>query len=199
MNPFDAISSVVTYVVQITIGLIAVLMVIRLIMSFADVNPFGRVAINIRRLSDPLINPARRVLAGFGIEQKYAPVLTLFITILLGYFVIQLFESVLGGIKGVLMSVQAKDPAKILGFILFSALDVYGLLLFIRIIFSMGMVSYVNPIMRFLMKITDPILVPLRRVIPPMGMFDLSPLVAFLIIWLFKAAIAGTLLRGAFL
>ncbi len=195
MNPFVAISLIITYIVQITIGIIALLMIIRLIMSFADVNPFGRVAINIRRLSDPLINPARRVLAGFGIEQKYAPLLSLLITILLGYFVIMLVDSFLFGIKGVLESVQNKQPARILGYLLSSALQIYGLLLFMRIIFSWGMVSVVNPIMRFLVNVTDPLLVPLRRVIPPLGMFDLSPLVAFMIIWLFQQAIAGTLLR----
>jgi uncharacterized protein YggT (Ycf19 family) len=37
----------------------------------------------------------------------------------------------------------------------------------------------------------------LRRVIPPLGRIDISPIIAFLILWLFQAAIAGTLLRGA--
>jgi uncharacterized protein YggT (Ycf19 family) len=32
--------------------------------------------------------------------------------------------------------------------------------------------------------------------IPPLGMMDISPIVAFIILWLFQAAIAGTLLRG---
>jgi len=38
---------------------------------------------------------------------------------------------------------------------------------------------------------------PLRRTIPPLGWLDISPIVAILIIWLFQAAVAGTLLRGA--
>jgi YggT family protein len=51
--------------------------------------------------------------------------------------------------------------------------------------------------MRFLVDTTEPFLGPLRRVIPPLGRMDISPLIAFLILWLFQAAIAGTLLRGA--
>jgi uncharacterized protein YggT (Ycf19 family) len=35
----------------------------------------------------------------------------------------------------------------------------------------------------------------LRRIIPPLGFFDISPLVAFMLIWLFQAAIAGTLMK----
>ena len=52
-------------------------------------------------------------------------------------------------------------------------------------------------ITRILADVTDPLIAPLRRVIPPLGMFDISPIVAFLILWLFQAAVAGTLLRGA--
>jgi uncharacterized protein YggT (Ycf19 family) len=37
---------------------------------------------------------------------------------------------------------------------------------------------------------------PLRRMIPPLGMIDISAIVAFIILWLFQAAIQGTLLRG---
>ena len=50
--------------------------------------------------------------------------------------------------------------------------------------------------MRFLIRATDPLLLPLRHMIPPLGMFDISPIVAFVIIWLFQGAIRMTLLRG---
>jgi YggT family protein len=50
--------------------------------------------------------------------------------------------------------------------------------------------------MRFLVNVTEPLLGPLRRVIPPLGVMDISPIFAFLIIWLFQMAIRGTLLRG---
>jgi YggT family protein len=49
--------------------------------------------------------------------------------------------------------------------------------------------------MRFLVNATEPLLGPLRRIVPPLGMMDVSPMVAFLIIWLFQQAIAGTLMR----
>jgi len=48
--------------------------------------------------------------------------------------------------------------------------------------------------MRFLVRATEPLLGPLRRIIPPLGFMDISPIVAFLLIWLFQAAIRGTLL-----
>ena len=37
---------------------------------------------------------------------------------------------------------------------------------------------------------------PLRRMVPPVGRFDISPIVGLVIIWIFQAAVGGTLLRG---
>ncbi len=195
MEPIKIIADLVTYIVRALIGVIAVLMIIRMIMNYADVNPFGRVALVIRRVTEPLIAPVKRVLAGFGIDTRVAPLLTILVVILLGWFVVQLATSVLGSIASTIIAVEARNFVRILGYILYGVLDVYGILLFIRIIFSWGMVSHVNPVMRFLTRITDPLLIPLRRMIPPIGMFDISALFAFILIWLFQAAIQGTLLQ----
>jgi YggT family protein len=86
-------------------------------------------------------------------------------------------------------------PATI-GYVLYGLLALYFLLIIIRIVFSWGMVSYSNRIMRLLVNATEPLLGPLRRIVPPVGMFDISPIVAFIIVWIFQAAVAGTLLRG---
>jgi YggT family protein len=73
-------------------------------------------------------------------------------------------------------------------------LAIYSLMIFVRIIFSWG-VSSVNPVLLFLVRATEPVLGPFRRLIPPLGMFDISPIVALLLIQLFQQAIMGTLLR----
>ncbi|HEX2923757.1 MAG TPA: YggT family protein [Chloroflexota bacterium] len=39
-----------------------------------------------------------------------------------------------------------------------------------------------NPIVRLLYEITEPILAPMRRVIPMIGMLDISPIVAILLL-----------------
>ena len=43
-------------------------------------------------------------------------------------------------------------------------------------------VDYRHPLMSLLIRVTDPILLPVRRVLPPAGGFDLSPLVAILLL-----------------
>jgi YggT family protein len=43
-------------------------------------------------------------------------------------------------------------------------------------------VSPYHPVMNFLFQITEPLLAPLRRHIPPMGMIDITPLVAIILL-----------------
>lgn len=183
-------------VVAIIVALIA-LMVIRLIVDAADPNPFGWIYRTVRRLSDPFVVPIRGGLRGFGVDPKFAPLVAILIVILLGYFVLSLVSTIAMTIAGVLSGIRIGAFVWVLGFLLYGLISIYILLVFIRIVFSWGMVSYTNRLMRFLVDTTEPLLGPLRRVIPPLGVFDISPIVAFLILWLFQQAIAGTLLRGA--
>ena len=54
--------------------------------------------------------------------------------------------------------------------------------IFIRVLLSWFPIDPRNSLVTILYDVTEPILEPLRRVIPRMGMFDLSPLVALILI-----------------
>ncbi len=60
---------------------------------------------------------------------------------------------------------------------------VFGLLIFFvlaRFILQLVRADFYNPVSQFLVKITNPVLTPLRRIIPSIGKFDTSSLVAML-------------------
>jgi YggT family protein len=61
-------------------------------------------------------------------------------------------------------------------------LQVLWLAILVRVILSWFPVDPSNPIIRIVWEVTEPVLAPFRRVIPRIGMFDLSPLAAFLVI-----------------
>jgi YggT family protein len=180
----------------IIVGVI-VLMILRLIVDALDLNPFGWISRTLRRFSDGLIYPVRGGLLRLGMEPKFAPLGVILLAILLGYFVLQLVATIAATIAGVLVSVRNGEVIAVLGFILYGLLSIYILLIVVRIVFSWGAVSYSNRVMRLLVDTTEPLLGPLRRMIPPLGWIDISPIVAILIVWLFRTAIAGTLLGGA--
>ena len=186
----------ITWAIIATILAVIILMILRLIANQVDLNPFSWSSRTIRRLTDPFITPVRRALAGFGVDPKYAPLVTILLVVLLGWFALQLVSSIVNTVAGILFSLERQAMVAMIGYVLYGLISLYILLVFIRIVFSWGMVSYSNRVMRLLINVTEPLLGPLRRIVPPLGAFDISPIVAFIILWLFQAAVQGTLLRG---
>ena len=186
-----------SWAIQAIIVGVILLMVLRLIADAMDLNPFAWASRTIRRLTDGLVMPVRGGLRNFGMNPKFAPLVAILLVILLGWFLLQLVGTIFTTIVGVLDSAPRGAVVALLGFLLNGLISIYILLIIMRIVFSWGMVSYGNPVMRFLVNATEPLLGPLRRRIPPLGWIDISPIIAFFILWLFQAAIVGTMLRGA--
>ena len=72
-------------------------------------------------------------------------------------------------------------------------INVIWIALFVRIILSWFPVSRDNPIVSAVFQITDPILAPIRRIMPRTGMLDLSPLVLFFLLFLIRELAHRTL------
>ena len=68
------------------------------------------------------------------------------------------------------------------------------------IIVIRALISWVNPdpynqIVQFLYRVTEPILIPIRRILPAMGGFDLSPIVALVGIMFIRSFLVQTLIE----
>ena len=74
--------------------------------------------------------------------------------------------------------------------ILFTLLE---LAILARVLLSWFRVDPYHPAVALLYQITEPILRPLRNVIPPLGMMDISPIVALILIRIIRAIILGGL------
>ena len=58
----------------------------------------------------------------------------------------------------------------------------YSLAIIVRTLLPRFRVSPYHPMMHFLTQITEPLLAPLRRHIRPIGMWDITPMVAIVIL-----------------
>ena len=74
--------------------------------------------------------------------------------------------------------------------VLFTALE-FAIL--IRVLLSWVRVDPYNPLVRILYQITEPILAPFRRLIPPASGLDFSPIVAFFALEVLRRVILGLL------
>ncbi|MGI6208125.1 MAG: YggT family protein [Anaerolineae bacterium] len=72
--------------------------------------------------------------------------------------------------------------------------EVLSLAIFVRIILSWFRVDPYNPFMQILYQITEPVLAPFRRIIPPIGMIDITPIVALLVLRLVQRIIINLLI-----
>jgi YggT family protein len=174
------------------------LVILRAIFDYTEVNPFTWHYRNVRRATDPVLLPARAILRGFRLDPKVAPLIVVIMLVAVWLVLVQTVGSVLNTIAGVLYVVTSHRPnaaAGIVGYLLFGLLGLFTVVILVRIIFSWIGASYTNRLMRFTVKVTEPLLGPLRRVVPTVGNWDISPLIAYAIVWVCQMAVASTLLR----
>jgi len=76
--------------------------------------------------------------------------------------------------------------------------EVYSWLLIIRILLTWFPVDPYNPVVRFIARVTDPFLRLFRGILPPIGMLDLSPILAFIVLNLLRRLVVNVLWSIAF-
>ena len=74
-------------------------------------------------------------------------------------------------------------------YLLDSLLKIYCYIIIVRAIISWVNPNPYNPLVRLIRGLTDPVLEPIRRLLPDMGGLDISPFVALLIIWILMSLI----------
>ncbi len=82
-----------------------------------------------------------------------------------------------------------------LEFLISTLFSLYILAVMLRFLLGVVRADFYNPVSQFLVRITNPLLVPLRRIIPGIGKFDTAALVLLLILQLVSLAVT-VLLRG---
>ena len=187
----------ISLIVTIAFLAFALLMILRLIANYSDPNPFGkigRLSYQLKKRTDRFVYPAARFLANFRINTKLAPLVTLFIAGVLAYFSLQIIGNTLFIISGLTESAKAGNIKAIIGFALYALLSIYVLFIFIRFI-SMWFVFTRNSFLGFVQRVTDPILIPVRQLIPPIGMFDISAMLLLLLIGFLQTIVLNVIVR----
>lgn len=174
----------VVLVASVLFGIFAGILILRLIYNYSDPNPFGKVGrfgYKVRKLTERWVYPAARFFATFRIDTRLAPVLTLLIGLVLVYFAVQIVGNTFFVIDGITAGVVMGNAKVLVGFILYGLLSTLVLFIFIRFV-SYWFVFTNNTFFGFVKRVTDPILIPAQKLIPPIGMFDISAMLVLLAI-----------------
>ena len=182
---------IVSLVVWIAFLVFLTLLVLRLVFNYADPNPFGsvgRFGFKIRKITERFVYPAARFLANFRVDVRLAPIVTILVALVLTYFAMQIIGNTFFVIDGLTAGVTNGNPKVFIGFVLYGILSVLILFIFIRFISSCFVFTR-NTFIGFVRRVTDPILLPFQKIIPPIGIFDLSALIVLILIGLLQAVV----------
>ena len=168
-------------------------LILRVIYSYADPNPFGavgRFGYKIRRLTERWVYPAARFLATFRIDTRLAPILTILIALVITYFAMSIVHETFRVIDGFGIVTATGNTKAFIGLVIYALLDVLALFIFIRFI-SSWFVFHRKTFLGFVKRVTDPIMVPAQRLIPTVGMFDISAMIVLLLISFLQMFVAN--------
>ena len=156
------------------------------------ISPFNPIARFFRRVVDPLLVPMeRRVVRAGGMPQA-APWWMLVALVIGGLVVLALLRFLLGQAAQIELLVRA-GPRGIAYVLIHWTFALLQLALIVRVVSSWLRVSPYSPWVRWSFALSEPILRPLRGVIPPLGMIDVTPLIAYLALRILETLILSTL------
>mgnify|MGYP001567074549 FL=1 len=76
--------------------------------------------------------------------------------------------------------------------------QLFSLLILARILMSWVQVDRGNAVVKLIFDLTEPILAPIRKILPSSGMFDFSPMVAILLVEFLVVPVLSTIVRSLF-
>lgn len=156
------------------------------------ISPFNPIARFFRRAIDPLLVPMeRRVVRAGGMPQS-APWWMLVALVVGGLVLMALLRFLL--VQLATVDISARGGARGIAFLLIHwTFALLQLALIVRVVSSWLRISAYSPWVRWSFALSEPILRPLRGVIPPLGMIDVTPLVAYLALRILETLILSTL------
>lgn len=156
--------------------------------------PFGGWPRLVRRASDPVLVPVERRIVRYGANPQDAPYWLLGLVVVAGLLLLWLFRLATGTIVGLYLLAQS-GPAAWAVAALQLAFTVLQIAIVVRVIASWFGVSRHHWWLRAAYRLTDWLIVPLRRVLPTFGPIDVSPIAAYFLLFLLERIVFSLLLR----
>ena len=171
----SALTDIGMTIVQPLFSLAMLLIAVRFLAQLCGVSGYNPISMTLRRVTNVIVLPLSRLLPS---GNRFSPGALLALILIQVVFIALMF-----GLVGQL------DAFNVLQALIWSALGAAGLL--VSIIFysviAMIVVSFLapqssHPAVDFIWELTEPIMAPLRQVLPPMGGLDFSPIILFIVL-----------------
>jgi YggT family protein len=174
-------------VVQIVFGILIFLVLARFILQVVRADFYNPISQMFVKVTNPLLRPLRKVIPGvFGLDMAAIVLLLILqcVELLLTHTISQI-----GLHNPLAFTLEA------VGTLIRHAGWLYLICIFITIITSwINPAAYQHPLVQIAVQITNPLLKPCRKILPPMGGIDFSPILALIIVYAIMFLIAAPLI-----
>lgn len=136
----------------------------------------------ILRLTSPVVVPLRRIVPPVG-RLDTATVLVAFIIEYLVLFILVLITQRTAGLFDLTITAAVN--------LVLLSIHLFVFAIFVRVILSWVSQGGYNPAIAILHTLTEPVLRPFRRLIPPLGGLDISPVLAIILLLAATMILAG--------
>lgn len=181
------VSHLVRTLVFASVAILAVLFLVDWLARTRKLNPFNPIARSVRRVVDPLILPIERRVVRAGALPSSAPIWALVGAVILGVILVSGVDWVLGSIVS-LWFAATSGPMGLFVFLVRLTFGVLQLALLVVVVVSWLPISPYSPWVRWAFALTEPILRPLRGIVPSLGAFDITPIVAYFVLQILEWA-----------
>jgi YggT family protein len=159
------------FLVQVLFGLYAVIVMLRFLLQLVRADFYNPLSQFIVKATSPVLNPLRRIVPGVG-GRDIASLVLAWLVIGLELLLVFLISGQGLQLLASLLLALPKLVELTINIFLFSIL--------IQVILSWVNPGVHNPAVSVIHSLTEPVLAPARRWIPPMGGLDLSPMVVMI-------------------
>ncbi len=162
-----------SYLISTVIGLYIIIVLLRFLLQMVRADFYNPLSQFIVKATTPVLKPMRRIIPGlFGID----------IASLLLAYSLQVIENILlFALKGI-----SVNPLFMLWYSIGSVLTllvyIYFFAILIQIIISWVSPGTYNPATAIIHQISEPVMRPARKVLPPFSGMDLSPILVFIVL-----------------
>lgn len=185
---FDQILGVVRFALAAIAAIFAVFCVLDWLVRTRRVNLFGPVARFSRSRIDPILEPIERKILRAGGNPASAPLWALAAVVIGGILIISVMDFLRAEILGLAFAVQG-GPGGIFKLLVAWTFDFLRIAILIRVVSSWLPISPYSPWIKWSYVVSEPVLRPLRAVIPAMGPIDITPIIAYFLIGFLQGAV----------
>lgn len=177
----SALNEIFTYLVQTLLSIYLVTMLLRFLLQLARADFYNPISQFLVKVTNPLVIPVRKVVPSIGGVDSASLLLALLLQMLSIVILITLYKVGLPSI----IQLFTWSALGLLGLLV----NIYFFALLAMIVLSWIAPGSSNPAIYLLHQITEPVMAPVRKMLPAMGGMDFSPILVFILINVIQIAL----------